>query len=217
MPRPPQSKLDALFRQLQDEPSHGPTSARYPRPRARKPGDIPTGAAIADFLNGAPPGGAALVSRIWGWMLQTNAANTRSTVVSPGFTTPCMLYQVNHNLPQPITGANGLSLYYGTDNGGAQTGGASTNRPSGTPILQPAGFAASGLTDGDNISEHIPLVGEGGTVTIATHIPTRYVVESGGRVFFKVSLGGSSAADTRVRGLLVVLEAPTVEALLAVA
>jgi len=213
VPRPAQLKLDALYRQLQDEPSHGPGTFKYPRARARKPGDIPSAAAVEDFINGAPPGGAALVSRVWGWLLQTTAANTRSTAVSPGFATPCMLYQIQYNWPQAGSGAQGLSFFYGTDAGGAQVGGASTNKPTGTPILERDGFAASVLTENDNIPEHLPLVGEGGTVTIGNVITPRYIVDAGGRVFFKASLGGASAADTRCRGVFVILEAPTVAAL----
>ncbi len=215
MTRPSETLLDAYRRQLQDEPSHGPGTFRYPRARSRKVADVPPGEVVEGIIGGETPGGAGLVSRVWGWLLQTAGANTRSTVVSPGFTTPCMLYQVNYNWPQAASGAGALSLFYGTDNSGGQVGGAVANKPSGTQILQPASFAAPALTETDTISEHIPIVGEGGTVTQPTLLTPRYIIESGGRVFFKVSLGGAAAADTRVRGVLTIYEAGSVAELVA--
>jgi len=216
VPRPPQSALDALFRQLQDEPSHGPGGFRYPRARARKVAEVPPGQDVEGIIGGQAPGGGGLISRTWGWLVGTSLLNARTTVVSPGFTTPLMLYQAHWNWPQPGSGQGGLSILYSSDNSGEQTAGSVTPRPSGTPVFQTADFRSNTVSEFDDIPEHMPMVGEGGATTLPVVLTPRYIVESGGTVYFKVTLRSSVAGDMRVRGVLIIYEAPTVAQLLAI-
>lgn len=216
MPRPAQERLDALYRQLQDEPSHGPGEFRYPRARARKVAEVPPGETVDGILGGAAPGGGTLISRTWGWLVGANVVNTRTTVVSPGFTTPLMLYELIYSWPETATNQGGLTVLYSSDNSGAQTGGSVTPKPSGTPVLQRGDARSTTIVDADDIPEHLPMVGIGATAGMPVHLHPRFIVDSGGTVYFKVSFRNTNGSDNRVRGVLVIYEAGSVAELLAI-
>jgi len=149
-------------------------------------------------------------ARIWPWLLGTSGA-ARTTVVSQAFNTPCVIFELISNWPQLGSGGGGLSLLYSTDNAGEVTAGAVV-KPSGTPVFEPIDFRSNVVTEADEIPEHIPMVGEGGTVTLPFRLTPKFLIEVAGPIFLKLSLR-SSAGEVRVRGIITVFEGTSLEQL----
>jgi hypothetical protein len=150
-------------------------------------------------------------ARLWSWLIGCTGPLQRTTIISPAIQTPCVVWEINTNWPQGPSGAGGLSLLYSTDDAGAQTNGPAT-KPSGTPVFEPDGFRSAVVVEADTIPEHLPMVGEGGTVSLPLRIQFRKLIEVAGPVFFKLSLQ-AGAGEVRIRGVLVFLEGDSVEQL----
>jgi len=160
-------------------------------------------------------GGIALpVARTWAWYLGCAAANARTTVISPRFSTPLLIWQFAFNWAQAASGQGGLSFFYSGDDAGGQTQGPIANKPPGTPILEPVSFRSSATSESDNVPEHFSMITEGGTVTLPAVVNMKKLVNVSGGVHLKVSLATNAALDTRVRGYVVVFEAASEEELL---
>jgi hypothetical protein len=151
-------------------------------------------------------------ARVWPWLIGSSA-NLRTTIVSQSFQTPCMIWEIQSMFVQAGSGAGGVSMFYSTDDSGAQTAGAAANRPTGTPVFDPISFRSNVVADGDTIPEHWAGVGEGGTVSMPFVINPRKIIDQAGPVFLKLSVL-AAAGEIRTRGFVVVFEAADVDTLL---
>jgi len=147
---------------------------------------------------------------VWPWLVGVNAG-TRTTVVSSPISTPCCIWQIFASFGQPASGAGGLSLLYSTDDSGEQTSGPVV-KPSGTPIFDPIDFRSSTVTEADEIPEHLPMVGEGGTVSLPFVITPKYIIDVAGPIFLKWTLRGGPG-EIRIRGMVMIFEASSLDQL----
>jgi hypothetical protein len=206
MPRPEQAALDALFEQLQDEFRRGPIVPGYPRPRARTRAEIaalPTEEGVAPPL--LPPTGR-VTGRIWPYFAAAAAGPVRTTVVSPAFNAPCMIDFITLILGAPTNPA-GFALLWSTDDSGGQTDGTTTVIPSGTQVLDPRSFRQTAVTHPDELTGTFIFINDG--VSAREVVPLKYIIDTTGRVFLKLSVRSSGTASSS-RGVVVVREAPTV-------
>lgn len=150
-------------------------------------------------------------SRVWGFLIGCTGPNQRTTIVSQAFQTPCVIWEMNVNWPQAGSGGGGLSLLYSTDNSGAQTNGPAA-KPSGTPVFDQAGFRSAAVSEVDTIPEHLSMIGEGGTVTIPLHMVMKYIIDTSGPIYLKLSLQ-AGAGEIRTRGAVLVFEGASLEQL----
>jgi len=214
MPRPPQSALDALYRQLQDEPSHGPGTFVYPRPRARKLAGIAAADLADGVLNGAGPAGAEGVrTKLWSYFCDPSAANTRTTVVSPPFVGPLLIHEMVMRYGGAVGAAGGMSLWYSTEGGGGATNVAPTVLPTGTKLFETASARSGGTVDGEEVPEHIVYVAPS-DAALTLHAKPRLLIPVFDRVFLKISMRSSGTGGNHTRGWLGIYEGTSLAQLL---
>jgi hypothetical protein len=176
-------------------------------PRLERAEPVPTSTPTAGQTSITLPS-----ARPWSFLLEA-AVNLRSTVVSPPFTGPGMVFEIMYRQAGGATNIGGWALIWAADNGGAQTNGPMTPPPTGTPIFHPAS-QAGGPQDFDQIPEHIIQVATGTDPTAPVVIRPRFVVNTPDRWFLKSTIRGPTAAGTfHVRGVITVVEASSMEEL----
>jgi hypothetical protein len=163
----------------------------------------------------ASAGGVVSIGNARPWSFAIEAGiGLRTTVVSPPFTGPGMVYEVAFRYAGAATNLGGFTLVWSNDDGGAQTNGPATTIPTGTRIFHPASIRLPGATDLDEIPEHIVEVAPGADPTQKIVLPVRHIVNTPDRWFLKASVRGPLAAGTfHVTGTIVVVEASSLEEL----
>lgn len=181
--------------------------ARRRKRGALTPQDIEQGAVeIPDV------GGVEIGTRFWPIHVSTAAA-TRTTIVSPGFTAPAMIYAYHLEFGNP-GGEAEAALIWSTEDGGEVQDGAETLVPSGTKVFEPIGYRVSGTTFTGSIREAWSLRAG---ISHAVAAPIRYIVRHQGLFFLKFTMRGGVASPISSRGEFVIIEAASFEKLLAVA
>jgi hypothetical protein len=162
------------------------------------------GLTVAQAASGAG-GGSFPRARIWSWYIDA-ALGQRTTRVSPAFNGPALILELMFRYPQANNIRN-WALFWSNDDGGTLTGGATTIRPSGTPIFEQHTFeSASGGNDIDEIAESFVSVGTAGDPTAPVVLRPRYIINTSDRFFLKVTVGGGSAGGGTYRGSVTIVE-----------
>lgn len=158
-------------------------------------------------------GGTAPRSRIWSFLIET-PMNQRSTIVSPPFIAPAMIYEIVWRWVGAANNIGGPSFFWANENGGAVTGGAPTIIPSGNRVLETASVVAATVTETEEVPEHFVQIAPGGDIAIPVLIRPKFIVPTTDRWFLKVSLRGGTAGGAHVRGVVTIVEAATLAELL---
>lgn len=202
MPRPGQPELDRLYRQLQDEPTHGPGTFRYPRGRPRKAEDVPLGQDVPSTLADPTLLGGVVAPNIWHWVITTTAGGTRTTLQSPPLVGPGTLEEFAAQWSTANNPAGGMSLYYTEDGSGTIYNGSQIAPRPGQLIFETWG-------DGDPIHRATPFLTDGIGLSalfagLNQPIVTRcfFPIPLSGRFFFKLCIQAGGANDN-ARGWLV--------------
>jgi len=178
--------------------------ARRRKRGALSPADVAEGAVeIPDV------GGVDIGTRFWPVHVSTAAA-TRTTVVSPGFTAPAMIYAYHLEFGNPAGEAE-ASLHWSTEGDGEVQDGLQTAVPSGTAVFQPIGYRVSGTVFTGSVRESWSLRAG---IAHAIAAPIRYMVRHQGLFFLKFSMRGGAASPISARGEFIVIEAATFDKLL---
>jgi len=163
------------------------------------------------FTGGALAGSTSLPrARVWPWFVGSSGA-ARTTVVSPAFQTPLVVWEISSQWVQAGSGAGNIAILYSTDDSGLQ-GAGPVAKPSGTPIMEPLAFRSNVVTNADEVPEGWTVVGEGGTVAVPFRLEPKLIVDVAGPIFFKVTLR-TSAGEVRTRGFLTIFEGASLEQL----
>lgn len=198
MPRPAQASLDRLFRQLQDEPSHGPGGFRFPKPRPRKPEDVPLGQPIPAVLGGpGGVGGAIPFRHFWPFYAAANAGNLRSTCVSPVYTGPLLVENLYMGYGRISGDGAGISLSYKLGSATQVRDAASTSLPGGVQLWDRVSYLSAFQTDGDEIAGNLPNAYSGAYIHTPVSIPMGLRVDEQGPIVLILSIrsGPGTACD----------------------
>lgn len=211
MPRPDERLIEAVQLALAQRMEHGLPRVVFPPPRKRT-GPPPTPEeAAAGILPGLGELAGAFSTFAWPYFV-TAGANQRTTVVSPGITGPALIRWLDGELAETGGIQGGLSLFYATDDGGAQTNGANVAAPSGTQVFLPIGSRPS-TNDVDEVPGHLagPQAVSGSNLEM--HIRLDQLVPIFGQFFLKLSLRGGTVAGNASKGILIVVTSNTLEKL----
>lgn len=139
-------------------------------------------------------------------MCAADVASTRTTVVSPPFRGPLLIAEIAFRHPGAVGSFGGMSVFYSADGSGGVTNGATTTRPSGSAVFEPASFRSTATTDLDEFPEHIIFANPGGDPTEVVVIHPRRAILDLDQVFLKVSVRSHPAGGAHVRGSITVIE-----------
>jgi len=183
------------------------------RPARRRKRGALTPEDVAEGVVAIPDvGGVAIGTRFWPIHVSTAAA-TRTTIVSPAFTAPAMIYAYHLEFGNPAGEAE-AALIWSPEGGGEVQDGAETLVPSGTKVFEPIGYRVTGTTFTGSIREAWSLRAG---ISHAMAAPIRYIVRHQGQFFLKFTMRGGAASPISSRGEFIVLEAATYAELVAVA
>lgn len=177
----------------------------YPAP-VRKHGPLTeaeVAAGVHELVEIRPRG---LVSRVWPFFLDVSAANLRTTVVSPRFTAPAMIYEMHVQWSVASLLGSALSLLWSEDDQGGVTDGAETLVPSGASVLEQISARRTTALPTSSIPGFFMMLNDlaAGRTTARLH----YLIDAATPFHLKLSLSSpTGGGQDSSRGYVTVLQA----------